>query len=295
MISILIPIYNFDIRELVHTLHDQAVAAKVPCELICFDDGSAQAYKSKNGSISKLDRVIYRELPENQGRAKIRNLLADAAKYDYLLFMDCDAAVPDAFYVQRYAESVHPGVVLYGGRIYANKKPSNSTYYLHWLVGKNREESSAEERLEAPYHSFMTNNFLIPRSLFYKVRFDERLKQYGHEDTLFGLELKQQGIPILHINNPLEHIGLEPNERFLEKTEQALQNLWFLWKEQAPIETSLLSAYDKLKQFRLVGLAGLVFRAVRSNIKNQVLSSKPSLFWFDLYKLGYFVLQTRKK
>ncbi|MBK9012976.1 MAG: hypothetical protein IPM82_02230 [Saprospiraceae bacterium] len=66
----------------------------------------------------------------------------------------------------------------------------------------------------------MTNNFLIPRQLFLEIQFDETLRQYGHEDTLFGMELARRQVPIVHIDNPLEHIGLEPVDVFLRKTEQ---------------------------------------------------------------------------
>ncbi len=32
----------------------------------------------------------------------------------------------------------------------------------------------------------MTNNFLIQQVLLAKIKFDERLNQYGHEESLFG-------------------------------------------------------------------------------------------------------------
>ena len=58
-----------------------------------------------------------------------------------------------------------------------------------------------------------------------KVKFDERITKYGHEDTLFGFELKKNNTQITHIDNPVINGNLETNEEFIEKTEEGLLNL----------------------------------------------------------------------
>ena len=40
MLSILIPIYNFDVQELVQKLHQQASLLAIAFEIVCVDDGS---------------------------------------------------------------------------------------------------------------------------------------------------------------------------------------------------------------------------------------------------------------
>ena len=164
-----------------------------------------------------------KELSSNQGRSRIRNLLADAAKGQYLLFLDCDSKVVKADYLATYVSALHPDTLLYGGRCYLPTPPADQRYYLHWYYGIHREQQSAEQRQKQPYHSFMTNNFLIPTKQFMAIRFDESLKQYGHEDTLFGMELKNRQVPIVHMDNPLEHTGIEVAEIFLDKTKRQLR------------------------------------------------------------------------
>ena len=57
----------------------------------------------ENRIIQNLENVIYRELPQNLGRSKIRNVLGKAAKFDYLLFLDCDSkVVSDNYHPQLY-------------------------------------------------------------------------------------------------------------------------------------------------------------------------------------------------
>src|SRR5690606_40419937 len=88
MLSILIPVYNYNITSLIKTLHEQCTAAGITYEILCFDDASDKQFKVQNKAVSKLDHVTYRELPQNLGRARIRNELGRAAKYNHLLFLD---------------------------------------------------------------------------------------------------------------------------------------------------------------------------------------------------------------
>jgi glycosyltransferase involved in cell wall biosynthesis len=277
MLSILIPIFNFDIRPLVADLHGQCEASGIGYEIICFDDGSTPKFKQMNQEIWKLPNVIYRDMPQNLGRSAIRNALGKAARFDYLLFMDCDSKVVSNDFVKKYAgftrigfntwiprdesalasledsteASPRPGVpnaLVYGGRCYDKTPPNDASLYFHWYYGRHREQTNAAERSRSPYHGFMTNNFMVPKSIFLDILFDESLRQYGHEDTLFGLELMKRNVPILHIDNPLEHIGLESVEVFLRKTDKGIENLAFLYEQGKPIQTKLLKSWQRIHE-----------------------------------------------
>lgn len=285
MLSILIPAYNYDLTALVKDLHEQGEAGDVPFEIICLDDDSGPNFKAKNSVINGYESATYEELSRNVGRSKIRNLLAEKAKYEYLLFMDCDSKVVHQDYLKAYVDRLEPNTLLYGGRCYQKEAPAEANLMLHWKYGSEREAKSAAQRQLKPYHSFMTNNFLIPKKVFDAIKFDESLLQYGHEDTLFGLELLQRSIPIHHFDNPLEHTGLEKSVVFLNKTKQALENLDALYSKNKGIETRLLSYFNKMQGLGLHHLLGLFHLTGGKYIRNNLNSSNPSLFLFDLYKL----------
>jgi len=289
MISILIPIYNFEVGPLVKDLHRQAMSNNTDFEIICFDDGSDINYKLSNLTIAKLENVIYKELERNLGRAKIRNELGKSAKYPYLIFMDCDSKVTDNQYIKNYLQNLESSTLLYGGRVYANRKPLEHRFTLHYFYGKNREEILTEERKLSPYHSFMTNNFLIPRAIFLDVLFEERIEGYGHEDTLFGMDLKQKGVKILHINNPLEHLGLEETTNFLRKQKTAIKNLYFLHKKSPLLETKLLATFVRCKKRRVDGLVRRILTVLSPIIQRQLRKKNPNLFFLDLFKLQYLL------
>ena len=286
MLSILLPIYNFDCRPLVEDLHQQCQKSLQAFEIICFDDCSTLFFQDLNKNLNRLSGVQYRVLPQNVGRSKNRNLLAEAAKYPYLLFMDGDSGVVRTDYVEKYLSHASINRVLYGGTFYQPSPPSNSDYLLHWKVGSEREQMSAAVRQTKPYSRFTTNNFLVPKAIFQSIRFEEKLRQYGHEDTLFAQALKQQDIPIVHLDNPLEHLGLEVAEVFLAKSEKAIENLVLMAQAEMPIETRLYSAFLKLKRYKLNSLYLLFFRLFKSMLRAKLLGTNPNLKFFDFYKLG---------
>ncbi len=289
MLSILIPCYNFDVRGLVQELHEQAFACSIAFELICLEDASDPAFVVHNKSIRQLPYVQYEVLADNVGRSKIRNLLAQRAQYPFLLFMDCDAWPPQKNYIQQYVNALADDTVLYGGRCYKDHPPHKKELYLHWHYGRQREQQSVEQRQRQPYHAFMTNNFLLPKALFLPIGFEERLTLYGHEDTLFGLELERRQHPIVHLDSPLEHLGLEPAPVFLSKSKQALHNLWFLHQNQLlpATATKLLRWHTHLKRYRLLRLANLFYHSTHQLLLAQLKSRRPFLILFDLYKLSY--------
>jgi len=290
MLSICIPVYNCDVRRLVKDLHLQAVNTAYPFEIILLDDASNESFRKINQTID-LEGVRYIQLNKNIGRAKIRNRLAGEAKFPYLLFMDCDSAVASPNYIENYAPFFESPTVCCGGRIYEDKKPADSTF-LRWEYGVERESVSASERNKNPNAGFQTNNFLIHKRIFEKVKFNEDLTGYGHEDTLFGLELLGQGIIIRHIDNPLIHLGLESAFDFLKKAENGIANLYrieLILREKYPNyinHSRLMQSKLFLQKYHLSGFVSKLFSIVRLQMRKNLLSKNPSLFVFDLYRLG---------
>ena len=300
MISILIPVYNFDIRKLVNDLYQQAEDLHVDYEIIVADDKSENSFREVNRDIARLNEVNYIELDQNVGRSKIRNKLADFAAYEFLLFMDCDSEIVKSDFLKKYLEYCTPSdFVVYGGRIY-DTKPADSQLYLHWVFGKEREEISSDVRAIQPNACFMTNNFLINKVLFNKIRFNEFIRRYGHEDTLFGYELKVNHIDIIHIDNPLIHTGLEKCDDFIRKTQAGLNNLKIIvgqngYSNDMINDITVLRYYNLLKIFRLRYLFSFIFNGLKPVVIRNLCGKNPKLFVFDFFKLGFLTSLMLKK
>ena len=289
MLSICIPIFNQDVGKLAAELHRQAAGLGTPVEILLLDDGSDEPTKEKNRKLASLHLVKYEELPENIGRSRIRNQLARKAAFPFLLFIDCDMEVKSREYLQQYFRYMEPGRVVCGGHLYKKMKPEK-TRLLHWLAGTCREVKPAEKRRQRPYHSFMTANFMIDKQMMARIGFREDLNGYGHEDTLMGYGLKKAGVPVLHIENPLYHSGLEPTSVFLDKTAEGLENLWKSYKltGKDPVYVNMvtiLRTYLTLKKWRLARLLGKFSGWLSGPAERHLQSRHPNLRVFDLYKL----------
>ena len=285
MLSVLIPVYQWDCRQLVHELLRQGRMLGCAFEIRLYDDGSPDACRLLNRQLSTQPEVVYRESPVNLGRAGIRNKLAAEARYDWLLFMDADSGVVKDDFLRvymSYAES--PGLVC-GGRVYASRPPADSSYYLHWLFGRRRESYMAGRRQRDPLLGFMTNNYMISRRLQQAFPFHASLRTYGHEDTLLGLQLKEAGISIYHIDNPLRHEGLETTRVFLQKQQQAIRNLYQLSQSCPSLNTRLLFAARLLQSVWLLRPCYYLLRPLAGWLANRLEQQPSSLLWLDLLKI----------
>jgi glycosyltransferase involved in cell wall biosynthesis len=288
MLSILIPTYNYNITRLVADLHQQALETYVDFEILVMEDGS-RLYVEENKAVNELGNCRHIVLKENIGRSAVRNKLADEAKFEHLLFIDCDAEVCSSHFVEKYVSFCKEECAVIGGTAY-DKHENNPKYSLRLAYGRQREARAAIERSkDNTYHNFATFNFLISKTLFNKVRFDENIRGYGHEDTLFGHQLHELGCRFTHIENPIIHKGLDDNETFLRKTEEGVRNLYLLYKtDRYPYlvdESKLLNSFVRVYKTGLTRLLTTAFKVVKPLLKSHLCKPSPSLRVYDIYKL----------
>ncbi len=290
-LSICIPVYNTLVDTFINELALQANRATAPVELVVLDDHSEPNFAQSNQSLDSVCRYVY--LPENVGRSRIRNLFLEYTTGEYLLFIDGDSAIIDPDFIQKYLDFLDqcsPEVVV-GASIYQSEKPDRE-HLLRWKYSRERESKNANERSKLT-GSFKTNNFIIKRSIFSLIKFNDALIGYGHEDTLFGLDLERNKIKINHIENPVLNRHLDSNHLFLIKTENAIRNLSWLYKHpnySNQIQAiKLIQAFSKLQKWGLITVYRMLFWF-----------SAPLCFWtlkkgyvhlkiFDFYKLGLFI------
>jgi glycosyltransferase involved in cell wall biosynthesis len=284
-ISVLIPVYNRSVVELVHGLHRQLKLIGAPFEILVIDDKSDDKFIKQNAASADFQNVHYLCLDKNVGRSRIRNLLGEKAQYDQLLFLDCDSGIVDDHFISRYLAS--DGKVIYGGTSYDDVKPAKD-YSLHWSYGKKYEAQDVRHREANPYISFRSNNFLIGKTIFEQVKFDESILEYGHEDTLFAMSLKEKNISIEHIDNPAYHLGLEDNETFINKTETALLSLIKIKKINPAFTTKLWTWKVRL------GPLSFLFIKFGPGIKKWLIKY-PNTTLFQLYKLCYLLTIERDR
>lgn len=285
-LSILIPTFNDECFELVGQLRQQALKLNVPFEILIGDDGSSDRnVVESNLRINQFEHCSCVLRPENSGRAVIRNVLGRMARYDTLLFIDSDMSVIRQDYLSRYINSLNnSNDVVYGGY--------ELTVHLQDNLRSRYEDScadnhTAEKRALHPYLDFHTSNFACPASVFHQHPLDERFRSYGYEDVFYGRQLKDAGIAIRHIDNPLGFGRFESNADYLRKTEEGLRTLW-RFRENLQGYSRLLDRVKSLRQLHLLPLVHLWHRCLGGAERRQLMGNRPRLFLFNLYRLGYF-------
>jgi GT2 family glycosyltransferase len=293
-ISLLIPVLDYDIVALVHSM--KSAMPKVPelTEILIGDDGSSPEYREKYRSLEG-DGVRVISSGKNIGRAAIRNRLAMEATGDHFLFIDADAMIPATAeaYLRKWIQVAGTARVISGGILYKDSPPGDPDKLLRWKYGRMKEQKKASDRNKHPNAGFSTFNVLIESSVFSKIRFDETLTQYGHEDTLMGYQLKKAGIKIFHTDNGLIHEGVESNREFLAKTKLGIENLSKLYDKvtdkKAFSETvRMLNFYHRLRILRVARILAGFFIKYRDRMEIRLDSNKISLNLFALYKISMF-------
>lgn len=288
-------------------------------EIIFADDGSADiAAKQRNAIIAQLPFCQYIERPKNTGRSAIRNFLAQTAHYNHLIFLDGDVTIERHDFVRTYLNHRNDADVIIGTLHFSREQMAcDTTEEIIRQTKEAKEETKVslepmlyddnlkyryeqqflakhpiKKRMEQPYASFRTTNFMVRRDLMLAYPFDETFHEYGYEDTLFGKQLKNHGATLIHLDNAATIADYEDNATFVAKTEESLRTL-AAHAHQLQGYSTLLHTVNRLKGLHLLPLIALAFRLFKGLLHKNLCSNSPSVFLFNVYKLGYFVSLTR--
>ena len=295
MLSILLPVYNCSCVALVTELHRQCVECKADFEIIVADDGSlsgaiganaaCQHLIDENKVIEHLKGVRYIIREKNVGRSAIRNFLVSQAKGERLLFIDGDLSLDNPSFIRSYLQTEADVVV---GGIAIGSSPDRWKGNLRYRYERKCETiNTVESRQRHPYQHLATN-LLVHRSVLGEQPYDENISHYGYEDVLLGKRFQQQQVAVRHIDNPVLFCDFEDNASYLAKTEEALRTL-FAFRKELKGYSRLLDKAERIERLHLSPLFAIAYKLLSSPIKNCLLGNKPNVFWFNVYKLLYYL------
>ena len=288
MLSILIPIYNYNAYPLVLELHKQCLECAIDFEILCQDDASKSVLNSENEKINSLSNCNFTELKVNIAHRQNRNLLANKAKFENLLFIDGDSIIIRNNYISNYVSWLNDFDIIYGGRLHPENCPSN-VQKLRWKYGKFIEDKSVEKRKLAPFQSLLFNNTVIKKDCFNKVKFDSHLTKYGHDDTQLSFQLSQFNPKLKHIDNPVEHGDIDSNKEYLIKSKSSLENLIELYNEGKINKdfSRLISLLLLLNKLKLTYLISIFYKISEGILKRNLEGNNPNLFIYTIFRIGY--------
>lgn len=287
-LSILIPIYNYDIQLLIKSLLFQLKEIDFKWEILLSDDASNQDIKNKNKefieSINKFNvKLFYQK--KNIGNAGNRNYLINYAQYDWILFLDADVLPVNDNFIKKYITQIQntDKEIIAGNIIYDQNNPL--PHLLRWKYGKSKEEVGLFERQKHPIIHLRGANFAIKKKLILHNNFPILKEKYGFVDTRFFLQFHKNQVNV--IENPVYHLGIESNEVFLKKTKSAIKNALFLMKTNDKLanKISLISGYKNIRISRY--FLAMLFDKIKLILERKIVSEKPSVTAFQVYKVLY--------
>lgn len=292
-LSVLIPAYNHCCTPLVDSIVRQISGMEdanggYGYEVVIGDDGSTRAdTKDANRDIAGKKYCRYFETGQNIGRAAMRNRLAEAARYDTLLFLDCDVEIDKPDFIKechdtRLLADVVVGSLRFndgGGRFTANLRYRYETRY---AAGHATNKRNGDR-----YAAFRTTNFMIRKAVITAHPFDESFAGYGYEDTLLGKELMAAGATLTHTDNYATISDYDDNATFVWKTEQSLATLS---EHATQLEgfSKILKAWHMIDTLHATWPVRIAARILMPAIRRQITGNRPRLWLYDLYKLLYF-------
>lgn len=249
-ISIVIPAYRHDASNLIDAL--ARCTASPLAEIIVYDDGSRDhallaQMQAVAGSARAAVRIVSSQ--QNRGPAAARNAAIAHARAAWILLLDADMSPDSMGFIEAYLDAEEqleePSLVV-GGRS-LRFAPKDKAFALHRWQDKP-DCLSAEERRKAPERYISSSNVLVHRDVLKACPFDEGFDGAGWEGLDWGLKAEAR-FPVMHIDNPATHLGLENDKALMEGYAASASNFArFVWRH--PLHTEIMPLYQSVVRAR---------------------------------------------
>jgi glycosyltransferase involved in cell wall biosynthesis len=226
-LSVIIPVYNWDITLLVEALAREIVSGNLhdEIEIVIADDCSSSEYREKNQQeVNKHFFCRYYEQKKRGGRSVVRNFLVKQTKHPFVLMLDADMLPDKENFLSEYRQQITSDQkIICGGYSYKKRILQGKEYDFYFYKGQQTEEISVKERNETPWRYLFTGNVLAHRDVLNTIGFDENFINYGYEDIEWGIRLSCN-YPVHHIENTCSHLGLIPKKKAFVRMRSSIPN-----------------------------------------------------------------------
>ncbi|QUD86275.1 glycosyltransferase family 2 protein [Phenylobacterium montanum] len=219
-LSVLTPFLRDDPTRLMKAIEAQAAVLPGRVEIVALDDGTGDEVLAREvaDQVKALGiPAAFVRLSANEGRAAARNRLAQFARGRHLLFLDADTIPDRADFLLAYAEMIEAGdpPLVIGGfsLIQASQEPR---YDLHRAMAIMLDCMPAPVRQVTPWRFVYGANILVRRDVMADTPFNPDYRAWGWEDQEWGMRVAERW-PIVHIDNTVSHMGLDPVSTLLDK------------------------------------------------------------------------------
>ncbi len=276
-LSVVMPFFRYDPAPLLTRLDEEARTLGGVVEIVALDDGGGdKALAARVSTLFKTSLVSPAKLillAANEGRAKGRNRLVDAARARHVLLIDCDMAPDSPDFLKTYLPFVDEDAPVVFGGFSVDRTPATPDQELHRALQLRAECLPAPTRALQPEKYVYTSNLLVRRDVFQTEAFDEGFTGWGWEDVEWGMRVGRR-YEIRQIENTATHLGLDTATVLAGKYEQSAANFARVVQKHPKI-ISQYPSYKLARMLKRIPLRG----ALRSLLKGLALqASAPLMF-----------------
>lgn len=223
-LSVLTPFHRDDPTPLLRALAHTHAAGDV--EIILINDGGGDAALFSR-VLTHAERLPFAATlivwGANRGRAAARNRLIEAARGAHVLFLDADMIPERTDFLDRWLDIIaaQDPAVAFGGFTVTPQACAETK--LHRALAARSDCRPAAQRAKSPAQFTATSNLLVRADTLRAVPFDTAFRGWGWEDVDWALRAAMRA-PILHVDNPALHAGLDTVDTLLRKFGEAGPN-----------------------------------------------------------------------
>jgi glycosyltransferase involved in cell wall biosynthesis len=289
-LSVLMPFLRDDPRDLLQLLDREAAFVGGAVEIVILDDGTDDRELTTE-LIAVVERMALPvrliTLSRNEGRSIGRNRLAEAARGGSLLFLDSDMRPDRADFLKTWIDLVttQDPAVAFGG-FSLLQASAEAKFSVHRAMATQSECLSSEERSKTPEKYVYTSNLLVRRDVFETEAFDRAFSGWGWEDVEWAMRVSRR-YPVIHVDNPATHMGLDTTAQLAGKYEQSAGN----FARVVAKHPDIIAGYPSFKVARMLKRAPML-KTLRPLMKRAALADwlpvKARAFSLRLYRAALY-------
>ena len=293
-LSILIPFFRDNPCALLKSLEGLGTVSGI--EVLAYDDGTGDNELTAEISRSIKDcalPICIISNPVNQGRSAARNALQDAARADWVLFLDADMRPVKPSFLQDYLALIQQDIadVIFGG-FEVEKITADKDRDLHRAFSETSDCLTLQERQAKGPQFVATSNLCVRKSVMIDEPFDSGFEGWGWEDSEWAARIAKTH-RLIHVDNPALHLGLETTDTLLRRFKTSGHN-YVRFTQKHPELAQSLTLYRVAKKLSVMPGHNLTRPILRALVKGTFLPVSLRLSALKLWRASWYADALRK-
>jgi len=287
-LSVLIPFYKDNASTLLQDLDVQIT--NNPIEVLFYDDGTGDpvlTVQMRGGIQTAKGAVKLITNAANQGRSAARNGLFEAARADWVLFLDADMRPSSDNFLENYLRLVETDStdIIFGG-FEVETHQADPDRDLHRALSEISDCLTLDERQAGGPQYVASSNLCVRRQVLEIEPFDSGFTGWGWEDSEWAARVSKL-FTLVHVDNPAIHLGLETTATLLNRFATSGPN-YLRFTKAHPELAERLPLYNISKSLGRLPGQSLMRPVLKFFVKTHVLPMRARLTALKLWRASHY-------